>query len=214
MHRPLIIVGTGMQAELAEYHFGTVGRDTAAFVLDPDYLRDDSFHGRPVLDFAEARRRFPPETHELFVSIGFTATAARRRWFDAAQAAGYTLPSYVHPTASVAGNVRLGANTLIRELAVVCPFAQLGDDVFLGPHASIGHHSRVGSHVFMAPGATLAGAVVLGEGCFVGLQATVRDRVSVGAGCIIGAGALIMADCAPHGLYRAARTERLRELGA
>lgn len=214
MHRPLIVVGAGMQAELVEYHFGAEGRQTVAFVLDPEYLREDSLRGRPVLDFAEARRRFPPETHELFVSIGFTATAARQRWFEAAQAAGYTLPSCVHPTASVAGNVRIGANTLIRELAVVCPFAQLGDDVFVGPHASIGHHSRVGSHVFLAPGAVLAGAVDLGEGCFVGLNATVRDRVRVGPGCIIGAGALIMADCAPQGLYRAERTERLRELGA
>jgi hypothetical protein len=82
MHRPLIVVGTGMQAELVEYHFGAEGRQTAAFVLDPEYLREDSLRGRPVLDFAEARRRFPPETHDLFVSIGFTATAARQRWFE------------------------------------------------------------------------------------------------------------------------------------
>jgi sugar O-acyltransferase (sialic acid O-acetyltransferase NeuD family) len=212
VHKPIVIVGTGMQAELVEYHFGTQGRSTAAYVLDPEYLREDSFRGCPVLDFDTARHRFPPEDYDLFVSIGFTATAARKRWFLAAQAAGYVLPSFVHPNASVASNVRVGANTLIRDFAVVCPFVQLGDDIFIAPQVCVGHHCRVGSHNFVAAGAVLAGAVEIGEGCFIGVNATFRDRVRVGDGCIIGASALIMADCAPGGVYRAARSERLREL--
>lgn len=212
MHKPLVIVGTGMQAELIDYYFALEGRRTAAYVLDPEYLREDSFHGCPVLGFDEARRRFPPHTHDLFVSIGFTATAARKRWFLAAQAAGYVLPSYVHPTASVADNVRVGANTLIRDLAVVCPFVQLGDDIFIAPHVCFGHHCRVGSHSFFAAGTVLAGAVEIGEGCFVGVNATFRDRVRVGDGCIIGASALIMEDCPSGGVYRAVRSQRVREV--
>lgn len=211
MSKPLVIVGIGMQSELVEHYFGTAGRRTDAYVLDAEYLREDSFRGCPVLDFAEAQRRFPPHTHDLFVSIGFTATAARKRWCQAAQTAGYALPSFVHANASVAQNVRVGANTLIRELAVVCPFAQLGDDVFIGPLVCAGHHCRIGSHNFIAGGSTLAGGVELGEGCFVGAGATLRDRVKVGEGCLIGAGTLIMADCPPRGVYRAVRSERVRE---
>lgn len=211
MPKNLLIVGTGMQSEVVDYHFGTAGRRTEAYVLDPEYIREDSFHGCPVLDFAEAQRRFPPDTHDLFVSIGFTATEARKRWFLAAREAGYTLPSFVHPNASVADNVRIGDNMLIRDLVVVCPHVLLGDDVFIAPHVCIGHHSRIGSHCFIAAGTVLAGGVELGEGCFVGVSATFRDRVRVGEGCLIGAGTLIMADCAPRGVYRAARSERLRE---
>ena len=211
MSKPLVIVGTGMQSELVEYYFGTEGRRTDAYVLDAEYLREDSFRGCPVLDFAAARRRFPPHTHDLFVSIGFTATAARKRWFHAAQDAGYVLPSFVHANASVAQNVRVGANTLIRDLAVVCPFVQMGDDVFIAPQVCAGHHSRIGSHCFIAAGTVLAGGVELGEGCFVGVSATFRDRVRVGEGCLIGAGTLIMADCPPRGVYRAVRSERVRE---
>ncbi|WP_157267692.1 acetyltransferase [Azohydromonas aeria] len=213
MDKPLVIVGTGLLAEQVAFYLGGVaGRPLAAFVLDPQYIREPTFLQRPVLDFVEAQARFPASTHDLFVAIGHTATAARRRWFDTAMAAGYSLPSYVHPTAWVAQNVAVGANTLIQEQAVVAPFVRLGDNVTLCPQVGINHHTRVGSHCFFAPGARVAGDADIGPGCFIGLGALVRDRVRVGEGCVIGAGAVIMADCPAGGLYRATRTDRTREV--
>ncbi len=212
MTRRLIVVGTGMQAEQVQYYFeGQGGRAIDAFVLDPEFIVAASFLGRPVLDFAEAQRRFPPASHGLFVGIGMTAGAARKRWFLAARAAGYELPSFVHRTAAVADNVAVGAGTLINELVAVAPFAQLGQNIILCPQSGIGHHTRVGSHSFFAPAAVVAGSAQIGERCFIGVNATIRDRVQVGDGCIIGAGALIMANCPAGGVYRAARTARTRE---
>jgi len=213
MSRRMIVVGTGMQAEQVKFYFGQLGgHEIDAFVLDPEYLREASFLGRPVMDYAEARRRFPPTTHGLFVAIGMLATAARKRWYLAARDAGYELPSFVHRSAAVAENVAIGAGTLITELVAVAPFARLGDNLILNTQCCIGHHSRVGDHCFVAPAAAVAGGAVIDECCFVGAGAVIRDRVRIGAGCVVGAGALIMADCAPGGVYRAERTERTREL--
>ena len=118
----LVIVGTGMQAEETVYYLGTLGGHAVdAFLLDPDYLKEPTFLGRPVLGFDEALVRFPPVTHALFVAIGMTAMPARKRWFLAARDAGYALPTYVHPSASVARNVALGPNTIVKDLAVVSP---------------------------------------------------------------------------------------------
>jgi sugar O-acyltransferase (sialic acid O-acetyltransferase NeuD family) len=207
----LLIVGTGMQAEETVYYLGTLGgHEVEAFLLDPDYLKEPAFLGRPVLGFDEAARRFPPATHALFVAIGMTAMAARKRWFLAARAAGYEMPNYVHPSASVARNVVLGANTIVKDLSVVSPFVTLGDDLILCPQVNVSHHARLGSHGFYAPGAIVSGAAVVGEQCFIGAGAIVRDRVTIGDGCVIGAGAVVMEDCAPHGVYRAARTSRTR----
>jgi len=36
--------------------------------------------------------------------------------------------------------------------------------------------------------------------------------VTVGEGCLVAAGAVVTADCAPHGLYGGAPARRLREL--
>ena len=208
MDKPIVIVGTALLAEQMHFYFTAQGRRVAAFAVDAEYLREDIFCGRPVLEFEEALRGHPPATHELFVAIGVLATEARQRKFDHARALGYTLPSYVHASASVAANVRVGANTLIQEQAMVAPFVRLGENVFLCPQVGINHHTRVGDHCFFAPGAVVAGDAEIGELCFVGAHATIRDRVRVGAGCVIGAGALIMGDCAERGVYPAARTER------
>jgi sugar O-acyltransferase (sialic acid O-acetyltransferase NeuD family) len=213
MNKPIVIVGTAMLAEQVHYYFsGQAQRVVEAFAVDAEYLRDDSFCGKPVLEFEEALRRYPASTHELFLAIGFTATEARKRKFIAARERGYTLPSYVHPSAHVADNVRVGANTLIQELAMVSPFVQLGDDLMLCPQVSINHHTRVGAHCFIAPAAVIAGAVDIGELCFIGANATIRDRVRIGEGCRIGAGAWIVDDCEPWGVYRVESTTRSRAM--
>jgi sugar O-acyltransferase (sialic acid O-acetyltransferase NeuD family) len=209
MGKPLVIVGTGMLAEQVHFYFSSQGgRQVAAFALDAQFMRDEQFVGRPVIEFEEALRLYPPATHDLFVAIGFTSTEARKRKFLDARGRGYALPSYVHPTAWVAENVRVASNTLIQEQAVVCPFAQLGEDVFICPQVGINHHTRLGSHCFVAPGAVIAGHVLIGELCFIGANATLRDRIRIGDGCTIGAGAVVMADCEPGGVYPAAATVR------
>ena len=212
MNKPIVIVGTALLAEQMHFYFSDhAQRQVEAFAVDAEYVREDNFVGKPVLEFEEALRRYPPATHELFVAIGFLATEARRRKFDLARERGYTLPSYVHPSACVADNVRVGANTLIQEQVMVAPFARLGEDVFLCPQVGINHHTRVGSHCFFAPAAVVAGDADIGEACFIGANATIRDRVRIGANCVIGAGAVIMSDCAEGGVYRALRTERRNE---
>jgi sugar O-acyltransferase (sialic acid O-acetyltransferase NeuD family) len=213
MAKPIVIVGTGLLAEQMRFYFEhQAGWRVEAHALDPEYLREDTFLERPVLAFDDAVQRFPAATHDLFVAIGHTATAARKRKVLAAQALGYALPSFVHASASVAPGVAIGPNTLIQELAVVAPFVRLGDDVMLCPQVGINHHTRVGAHCFFAPAAVVCGEAQIGELCFIGANATIRDRVTVGDGCVIGAGAVVMADCEPRGLYRAARTARTRTL--
>lgn len=212
MPKPLIIVGTGLLAEQVRFYFEQqAGRRVDAYALDPDYLREDRFLGRPVLAFEEAVKRFAPQTHDLFVAIGHTATEARKAKYLVAQALGYAMPSFVHASAHVAPNVAVGPNTLIQELAMIAPFATLGENLMLCPQVSINHHTRVGAHCFFAPAAVVCGDARIGELCFVGANATVRDRVSIGEACVIGAGAVVMHDCAPRGVYRAARTPRLAQ---
>lgn len=209
MQKPLLIVGTGLLAEQVHFYFSTLGgRSIEAFVLDAPYIKEPQFLQRPVIESSEALRRYTPATHDMFVAIGLLATEARKRWFLDARARGYELASYVHPTAWVAENVRLGANMLIQEQVMVAPFARIGENVFLCPQVGINHHTQVDDHCFFAPGAVVAGDARIGELCFIGTNATIRDRVRIAAGCVIGAGAVIMSDCAERGTYPAQRTER------
>ena len=210
MTKPLFIFGLGPYPEQVHYYLSQhAGWRVDAFTVDAAFLTTSHFAGLPVLPFEEAQRRFPPDTHELFVALGYSDfNRLRKRVFLQAQALGYTLPSFVHETAVVARNVVIGANCLLRELAVVQPFAHIGDNVSMGPKAAVSHHARIEDHVWLGNNSNVNGSAVIEECCFLGTNATVRDKVTVGAGCIVGAGALIMSDCSAGGVYAATPTPR------
>lgn len=101
--------------------------------------------------------------------------------------------SFIHPQASVTGNVIIGK------------------DVYVGPGAAIrgdwgqiiiedGCNIQENCTVHMFPGKTIVlkkgahvghGAIIhganLGENCLIGMNSVIMDDASVGAGCIIGA---------------------------
>lgn len=208
--KPLFVFGLGELAEQAQYYFAQHGgREVVAFTADTGYATVNRLAGLPVMPFDEARRRFSPATHDLFVAVGYSQrNSGRKRVVERAQSLGYTLPSFVHASAVVARNVPVGANCMLRELAVVSPFARVGDGVVIGPHVVVSHHVHIDSHAWLAACSVVCGGARIGERCFIGANAVLRDKVRVGEGCIIGAGAVIMADCAADGVYAAAATTR------
>ena len=50
--------------------------------------------------------------------------------------------------------------------------------------------------------------VEIGEQCFVGVNATLRDHIKIGDRCVVGAGALMLANAAPEGVYMGTATNR------
>lgn len=54
----------------------------------------------------------------------------------------------------------------------------------------------------------------IGQGCWIGARATILPGVTVARGCIIAAGATVVADTMPNGLYAGVPARRIRELEA
>ena len=208
--KPLLIFGLGELPDQAQYYFSQhAGRQVAAFTVDAEYASVGQFAGLPVLAFDEALRRCPPDTHDLFVAVGYSQrNRGRQRVVERARALGYALPSFVHETAVVARNVTLGMNCMVREQSALSPFTSLGDGVIIGMQVGVSHHVSIGNHAWLSAGSIVCGSAAIGERCFVGANATVADKVVVGSGCIIGAGALVMNDCAADGVYAATPTPR------
>jgi sugar O-acyltransferase (sialic acid O-acetyltransferase NeuD family) len=210
MKKRLIVFGLGPYSELVHHYFGSgTEYEVEAFAVDADFVTDDMFCGRPVVAWEEALRMFPCATHEMFIGIGYSrVNRLRREKYLRAREAGYRMASYVHPTACIARNARLGDNGLVRENAVIGPFVSIGDDVFIGPAACVSHHSLIENHCYLAPAAVVCGSVHVGEACFVGANATLRDKLKIGADCVIGAGAVVLSDCEAGGIYRAEPARR------
>lgn len=194
--RPLIIFGTRDIAELADFYFELdQGRRAAAFVVDDEFIEQDSVMGRPVIARSEVSMRFPPSTTDFFVAVSYSGMNQLRHERVAwARGLGYGIASYVSPRATIFPNVRLGEHCFILESNVIQPFVSIGHNVTLWSGNHIGHHSVIGEDVFLASHVVVSGNCRIGAGSFLGVNATIRDGVTLGERTLVGAGALVLRD--------------------
>ena len=210
MKKPLVIFGSGDIAQLAHYYFSIDSEyEVIAFTVDRNYIKESEFCGLPVIAFEDVVEKYPPELYHFFVALSYSKiNAIRKEKFLAAKESGYKLASFVSSHASVLNGGLIGENCFIFEDNTIQPFVRIGNNVTLWSGNHIGHHSVIRDHTFIASHVVVSGGVEIGEQCFIGVNATLRDHIKVGDRCVVGAGALLLADAAPEGVYIGAATER------
>ena len=204
----LVLVGAGELARLALLSFTRDSPyDVVACAVTREFVEGARLGSLPTLAFEDLERTHPPDSHALFVAVGYRrVNRGRRELFRDARNYGYALATFRSPQAYVAPDVELGDNTFVFEGAIIQPVVTMGVDVIVWSGAVIAHDTRVGDHCFIAPNASISGNVTLGENCFVGINATIRDGVTIARDCVIGAGAVIKHDTQPGEVYSAPMT--------
>ena len=210
MRKPLVIFGSGDIAQLAHYYFSTDSNyEVVAFTVDANYIKESEFCGLPVVAFEDVAKNYPPDSYDFFVALSYSKlNAVRKEKFLAAKKIGYNLVSFISSRATVLNEGRIGENCFIFEDNTIQPFVTIGNNVTLWSGNHIGHHSVIHDHTFIASHVVISGGVEIGEQCFVGVNATLRDHIIIGDRCVVGAGALLLADAAPEGVYIGTATER------
>jgi len=125
------------------------------------------------------------------VILGVGDNATRRKLAGVVVARQFVLGLAIHPRATIASDVRIGAGTVVAAGAVVNPNATLGENVIVNTCASVDHDCVVGNTVHLSPGARLAGTVQIGDETWIGLGAVVLEGRSVGLRTLVGAGAVV-----------------------
>jgi sugar O-acyltransferase (sialic acid O-acetyltransferase NeuD family) len=133
----------------------------------------------------------------LHFSVGIADAAIRRTVAEAAEAAGLTPATLIHPRAVI------GASTDIGVGAVVCACAQVGPDVTIGRHvhldraSQIGHDSVIEDFATVHPAAVVSGGCRVGHDVELGTNCTVLPGVVIGARAVVGAAACVVHDVPP-----------------
>lgn len=212
MKKSLVIFGTGDIAQLAHYYFTTDSAyEVVTFTVDAAYLTETSFCGLPVIPFEEITEHYAPKQYEIFIALSYSKlNAVRKEKYLAAKGLGYSIASYVSSRATVLNDGRIGENCFILEDNTIQPFVTIGNNVTLWSGNHIGHHATVKDHCFIASQVVVSGGVEIGEQCFIGVNVTLRDHIKIGEKCVIGAGALLLADAEPEGVYIGQATERAK----
>lgn len=182
------LLGAGGQAreaaDLIRGEGGTVAFSAVSerFVAPGLLSLDDAaaaFPSVPVLaclGAPRARRTLVEEWHGLFATV-----TSSRAW--------------------IAPSARLGPGVFVSPLAAVSSAVSVGRHALFNLHASVSHDTTVGDFATLSPGAHVGGGCVIGDGVFVGIGAIVRDGVNLAAGSVVGAGAVILHDTEPNGVY-------------
>lgn len=132
------------------------------------------------------------QARRFHVCIG--SNAARQRLHAMLCTAGAIATTVIHPAATVATDVRIGAGSFIAAGAIIGPNATLGAACIVNHGAIVDHDCNLADFAHIAPGATLAGTVRIGKEVLVGAGANLLPGVMVAERAIIGAGAVVLTD--------------------
>lgn len=206
--KKLVLYGdTGFTGMVAEYIHGDSPDQVVAFTVDHEFRKGrDTFENRPLIAFEEIAHQYPPESHEILITL---SAAVKKKHYNAqvmekARTMGYRLYTFVHSSAFVAPSAKLGENVLIFPYAIVETRAIVHNGVFVRSGAYISHETEVGAYSYLAPRATFSGRVKTGPHCFFGTNSTIRDRLIIGRDVVVGAGAVVLQDLEDEAILKAA----------
>ena len=195
--RHVYLWGAGGHAKVVADVVRAMGLHVAGFIDESISRHGQDYYGAKILGgenwltSAQADR-----SCEVFVAIG--DNSARLRCLSTAIQAGYTVPSFIHPAATVSPTVRLEPGTVVMAGAIVQADTAIGIGGIINTGASVDHDGVLGRCVHVAPGARLAGQVSVGDRTLIGVGAAVIPQICIGHDCVVGAGAAVVNDVADH----------------
>lgn len=193
MSKPIIIFGIGKIAEVVHYYAANeCGFTVAAFCVDKAYITSETFAGLPVLPFENIEEQYSPETHDMFVAVGYhDLNKLRATKCIEAISKGYKLVSIVSPATHLPSNVVYGNNCFIMPPCIIHPCVTIGNNVFVWSGAMLAHHSIVEDNCWLTSSCSISGNVTIGENSFLAVNATVGHSVVIGKDCFLGANTLV-----------------------
>lgn len=190
----LIIIGAGGNSRVIVDMIAQDSRYRAVGLLDDDpVLMGREMMGLPVLGprakLCELARR--GVRHAVVGIVGATSTSLRRKVCQETRAAGFEIPSIIHPAAIIADSVSLGMGVLIMAGAIVNPCSVVENDVLINTGSIVEHDCVIEEGAFLGPGVKLAGNTRVGRHAFVGIGALSIPGVRIGEESLVAAGAVL-----------------------
>jgi sugar O-acyltransferase (sialic acid O-acetyltransferase NeuD family) len=198
-----VIVGIGETADIAyEYLTHDSEHEVVAFSAEEQWIDEDSMAGLPVVPIERLAESFDPSRYACFVAVSSTQlNRVRTRLYREVKRQGFSCVSYVSSHAFVWRNVTIGENVFVFENNVLQHNVRVGDNAVLWSGNHVGHRTTIGDNCFVSSHCVISGFCEIGESSFLGVNSTFADGVKVGQDAVVGAGAVVIANLPPRGVY-------------
>lgn len=144
---------------------------------------------------------------DIFIAIG--DNYVRRKFSEELEAQGATLPTLIHPNASLGYDVMVGNGSVIMSGAVINCCTHIGKGCIINTSASIDHDNDIGNYAHVSPGASLAGNVKVGNSTWIGIGSVISNNLSITHDCKLGAGTVVVKSIVEPGTYVGVPARRL-----
>lgn len=208
----MLIYGNGAMARLL-YSYARHSMSIVGFTVDDHCIAAGSerFCGLPLHPFSRVARICAPQEHGLVVAVGYAEmNALRERKCEAAQALGYRLQSYVHPSVMRHDDVSIGPGCIILDHVSIHPGSRIGPGVFISSNVNIGHDCQIDGYSWINAGVAVAGGSRIGAGCFFGVNASVGHGVDIGRRNFVAANTFIGSNTLDDQVYLSEPGQRLK----
>lgn len=168
--------------------YGSVGKQLHNTLLENNYNEDQIYIFADDLEQDEVQRRFKfqdfkkdtfREMH-LIPSLGYLSKNLKFTILDYLIQNKYNIFSFIHPTAFVSKNAKIGKGVIIYPLCNIDQGVIIEDGCVILNSSIIAHDTYVGKCCYLAPGVCLSGFIKVGDLCFIGSSATVTNNVKIG----------------------------------
>ena len=211
--KKLIIFGIGELGKLSYYYFKNDSNyKIVAFTADKKFVIQNKFCDLPLVEFEKIVDLYPPQSYKIFIAIGYNKmNKIREKKYKLAKDLGYEFASYISREATVLTNQPIGENCLILENNTIQPFVKIKNNVILWSGNHIGHGTIIEDNCYISSQVVISGNVHLKENVFIGVNASIRDSIIIEKESLIGAGAVIMENTQPKGVYVPEKTRCLNK---
>ena len=190
----VLVVGAGLAATQVLDIYSCRGDFQAVAVVDDDASKwSGDVAGIPIVGgTARMAELFEKRAFDAAViSIG-SSVAVRKRFRKQCGDLGIPLANAIHPTTSIARDVKLGGGNVICAFCHFGAGAIVGDNNFLSAYNSFDHHCQLGSDISTGPGCMASGSVRIGDRVRMGTGIFIEPNLEIGEGVRIASGVVLM----------------------
>jgi sugar O-acyltransferase (sialic acid O-acetyltransferase NeuD family) len=191
-----IIFGITKYAEVIRYLCQEVDNQmVVCHTAEREYISDIRNFNMTIVPFEEIEKYYPSDKYKILPVVGYkNMNNGRKIVFDKILTKGYEIASFIHPSAYIAKNVKMGIGNIITENVTIAPFSNIGDGNIFNSNTNIAHHTQIDNFNFFAQSPSIAGSVHITHNCFFGCNCTIRNGVTVMPYTLVGAGAYVSAN--------------------
>lgn len=196
MKKPIILLGAGGHARVLLDTLLQADKKVIG-IVDQQITKNNKILNIPILGTDDELDKFAPNSIQLVNGIGSIGdTEKRTQIYNKLIKKGYEFANVIHPSITLANEIKLGQGIEIMAGAVIQTGCNIGDNSIINTQASIDHDCIIGSHVHIAPGVVLSGEVEIGDSSHIGTGAVIIQGVKIGANALVGAGAVVLKNVA------------------